>query len=67
MELHAGALPSVLATDRDELTGLVRTGSFQAALDARCRGPGPAGGRDEAFTVGLVDIVGLRHVNRDFG
>jgi len=67
MELHAGALPPVLATDRDELTGLVRTGSFQAALDARCRGPGPAGGRDEAFTVGLVDIVGLRHVNRDFG
>ncbi len=52
--------------DRDPLTGLVRTGAFQAALDARRR-VARAAGTDGNVTVGLVDIVALRHVNRDLG
>ena len=53
-----------LKSDRDPLTGLVRTGTFQAALDARNT---PEARSGAPFTVGLVDIVALRHFNRDFG
>lgn len=49
--------------DADPLTGLPRTGTFIAELDAR-HSPREAPG---AFAVALVDIVGLRHINRDYG
>lgn len=45
--------------DQDFLTGLCSTGAFQAALDARASGP--------AYTVGLVDILGLGLINQQLG
>lgn len=41
------------------LTGVIGTGTFQAALDERVAGP--------AYTVGLVDILGLGVINRQLG
>jgi len=55
-------MPAGGGEDRDPLTGLGRSGTFQAEVEARCQAPG---GR--SFIVGIVDIEGLRHINREFG
>jgi diguanylate cyclase (GGDEF)-like protein len=54
--------------DRDRLTGLVRAGTFQARLDSLCLQSERKNNEGcPPYVVGLVDIVGLRHVNRDLG
>jgi diguanylate cyclase (GGDEF)-like protein len=53
--------------DRDGLTGLVRAGTFQARLDSLCLQNERGGNNGPRYVVGLVDIVGLRQVNRDRG
>lgn len=49
--------------DLDGLTCLPRVGTLQASLDRLSR----HGADGPPFTLGIVDIVGLRHFNRDLG
>ena len=51
--------------DLDPLTRLPRTGTLLAELDARQQQA--AAGKETGFMLGLVDIVGLRHINRSHG
>jgi diguanylate cyclase (GGDEF)-like protein len=50
------------ASDHDPLTGLGRIGTFQAEIDARSRS-----NDGQIFIAGVVDVEGLRHINRELG
>ena len=67
MESQEGATATVAAADGDPLTGLPRTGTFQAVLDERCRRAREANGSDPGYLVAILDVVGMRRINRDLG